>query len=117
MADGHDIISDYRVARSRIGLVPQELSTDAFACATVSFKDWYVVHARAPLLRIARSEAERHTAHRLRAVDHIGLAAGQRETADDGHTAGLEDDGLGKARALAVALEVSRDYDGYNYGY
>ena len=39
MADGHDIISDYRVARSRIGLVPQELSTDAFetVCATVSF--------------------------------------------------------------------------------
>jgi ABC-2 type transport system ATP-binding protein len=38
-ADGHDIISDYRVARSRIGLVPQELSTDAFetVCATVSF--------------------------------------------------------------------------------
>jgi ABC-2 type transport system ATP-binding protein len=39
MADGHDTISDYRVARSRIGLVPQELSTDAFetVCATVSF--------------------------------------------------------------------------------
>ena len=39
MADGHDIISDYRVARSRIGLVPQELSTDAFetVCATMSF--------------------------------------------------------------------------------
>src|SRR3974377_1627642 len=28
--DGHDIISDYRVARSLIGLVPQELTTDAF---------------------------------------------------------------------------------------
>ena len=28
--DGHDIISDYRAARSRIGLVPQELTTDAF---------------------------------------------------------------------------------------
>ena len=28
--DGHDIVSDYRVARSLIGLVPQELTTDAF---------------------------------------------------------------------------------------
>src|ERR1700751_4518220 len=28
--DGHDIVSDYRAARSRIGLVPQELTTDAF---------------------------------------------------------------------------------------
>ncbi|MDE2486933.1 MAG: ABC transporter ATP-binding protein [Alphaproteobacteria bacterium] len=29
-ADGHDIRSDYRAARAKIGLVPQELSTDAF---------------------------------------------------------------------------------------
>jgi ABC-2 type transport system ATP-binding protein len=28
--DGHDIISDYRAARATIGLVPQELTTDAF---------------------------------------------------------------------------------------
>ena len=28
--DGHEIISDYRQARSLIGLVPQELTTDAF---------------------------------------------------------------------------------------
>jgi ABC-2 type transport system ATP-binding protein len=30
LADGHDIIKDYRRARSKIGLVPQELSTDMF---------------------------------------------------------------------------------------
>ncbi|MFL5219456.1 MAG: ATP-binding cassette domain-containing protein, partial [Microvirga sp.] len=38
-ADGHDIIADYRAARSKIGLVPQELTTDAFETvwATVSF--------------------------------------------------------------------------------
>jgi ABC-2 type transport system ATP-binding protein len=30
LADGHDIIKDYRAARSQIGLVPQELSTDMF---------------------------------------------------------------------------------------
>ena len=37
--DGHDIIKDYRAARSLIGLVPQELHTDAFETvwATVSF--------------------------------------------------------------------------------
>ena len=37
--DGHDIITDYRAARSMIGLVPQELTTDAFETvwATVSF--------------------------------------------------------------------------------
>ncbi|MET3890156.1 ABC-2 type transport system ATP-binding protein [Bosea sp. OAE506] len=38
-ADGHDIASDYRAARAKIGLVPQELNTDAFETvrATVSF--------------------------------------------------------------------------------
>src|SRR5690606_15395422 len=30
LADGHDIQKDYRAARAKIGLVPQELSTDAF---------------------------------------------------------------------------------------
>src|SRR5262245_9742658 len=36
---GHDIIGAYRAARSMIGLVPQELTTDAFETvwATVSF--------------------------------------------------------------------------------
>ncbi|MFL6844632.1 MAG: ABC transporter ATP-binding protein [Allosphingosinicella sp.] len=38
-ADGRDIVRDYRWARSRIGLVPQELHTDAFESvwSTVSF--------------------------------------------------------------------------------
>ncbi len=37
--DGHDIITDYRAARAMIGLVPQELTTDAFESVwkTVSF--------------------------------------------------------------------------------
>ncbi|WGS87835.1 ABC transporter ATP-binding protein [Methylomonas sp. UP202] len=39
VADGHDIARDYRAARASIGLVPQELHTDAFESvwATVSF--------------------------------------------------------------------------------
>ncbi len=30
LADGHNVIRDYRAARAKIGLVPQELSTDSF---------------------------------------------------------------------------------------
>jgi len=39
LADGHDIVGDARTARSKIGLVPQELTTDAFetVLATVKF--------------------------------------------------------------------------------
>ncbi|CAG4968977.1 MAG: ABC transporter ATP-binding protein [Lysobacter sp.] len=39
LADGHDIVREFRAARSKIGLVPQELSTDAFESvwATVRF--------------------------------------------------------------------------------
>jgi ABC-2 type transport system ATP-binding protein len=38
-ADGHDIVRDYRAARTKIGLVPQELTTDSFetVLATVTF--------------------------------------------------------------------------------
>ena len=38
-ADGHDVVRDYRAARGLIGLVPQELSTDAFETvwSTVTF--------------------------------------------------------------------------------
>ncbi|MCQ8105797.1 ABC transporter ATP-binding protein [Methylomonas sp. SURF-2] len=39
VADGYDIVRDYRAARAAIGLVPQELHTDAFESvwATVTF--------------------------------------------------------------------------------
>jgi ABC-2 type transport system ATP-binding protein len=39
VAGGHDVLRDYRAARSKIGLVPQELHTDAFETvwATVNF--------------------------------------------------------------------------------
>jgi ABC-2 type transport system ATP-binding protein len=39
LADGHNIVTDYRAARATIGLVPQELHTDSFETvwATVSF--------------------------------------------------------------------------------
>src|ERR1700690_1194353 len=39
VADGHDIVRDYRAARAKIGLVPQELTTTAYETvwATVNF--------------------------------------------------------------------------------
>lgn len=39
MVDGHDVVIDYRATRKKIGLVPQELSTDSFETvwATVNF--------------------------------------------------------------------------------
>ena len=39
LVEGHDIVADYRLTRSLIGLVPQELTTDAFESVwnTVSF--------------------------------------------------------------------------------
>ncbi|ALM83807.1 ABC transporter ATP-binding protein [Bordetella sp. N] len=39
LADGHDIRTDFRAARAKIGLVPQELNTDAFESVwnTVTF--------------------------------------------------------------------------------
>jgi ABC-2 type transport system ATP-binding protein len=39
LADGFDVVKDYRKARARIGLVPQELTTDAFETVinTVTF--------------------------------------------------------------------------------
>jgi ABC-2 type transport system ATP-binding protein len=50
VADGHDVIRDYRAARSRIGLVPQELTTDAFETvwATVTFSRGLFGYAAKP---------------------------------------------------------------------
>ncbi len=38
LADGHDVQKDYRAARAKIGLVPQELSTDAFETVWATMK-------------------------------------------------------------------------------
>jgi ABC-2 type transport system ATP-binding protein len=50
--EGHDIIKDYRAARSLIGLVPQEMATDAFSSvwATVSFSRGLFGKPAAPAL-------------------------------------------------------------------
>ncbi len=38
LADGHDIVREFRAARAKIGLVPQELSTDAFESVWATMK-------------------------------------------------------------------------------
>jgi ABC-2 type transport system ATP-binding protein len=50
--DGHDIVTGYRETRARIGLVPQELTTDAFETvwATVSFSRGLFGKPRDPAL-------------------------------------------------------------------
>jgi ABC-2 type transport system ATP-binding protein len=49
-ADGHDIVDDYRKARFKIGLVPQELTTDAFETvwATVTLSRGLFGHGQNP---------------------------------------------------------------------
>ena len=56
--DGHDIVKDYRAARSLIGLVPQELTTDAFESvwATVTFSRG--LFGKVPQPRIPRQGAQ-----------------------------------------------------------
>jgi ABC-2 type transport system ATP-binding protein len=48
LADGHDIVRDYRAARSAIGLVPQELHTDAFETVWDTVKFSRGLYGRAP---------------------------------------------------------------------
>jgi ABC-2 type transport system ATP-binding protein len=47
-ADGHDIVRDYRAARGKIGLVPQELSTDAFETVWTTVKFSRGLFGKAP---------------------------------------------------------------------
>lgn len=52
LADGHDILREYRAARAKIGLVPQELTTDAFETpwSTASFSRGLFGKPRNPAL-------------------------------------------------------------------
>lgn len=48
LVDGHDVLRDYRITRSKIGLVPQELSTDAFETVWASVRFSRGLFGRAP---------------------------------------------------------------------
>jgi len=47
-ADGHDIIREFRAARAKIGLVPQELATDAFETVWATLKFSRGLFGKAP---------------------------------------------------------------------
>ncbi len=51
LADGHDVVREYRAARSKIGLVPQELTSDVFE------KVWNTVSYSRGLFGKARNDA------------------------------------------------------------
>jgi ABC-type multidrug transport system ATPase subunit len=58
-ADGHDIVRDFRAARAKIGLVPQELTTDLFETV------WGTVRFRPGISRYsARIVGQRRTGFR-----------------------------------------------------
>ncbi len=46
--DGHDIVGDYKAARAKIGLVPQELTTDTFETVWASVRFSRGLFGRAP---------------------------------------------------------------------
>jgi ABC-2 type transport system ATP-binding protein len=48
VADGHDVVRDYRAARSKIGLVPQELHTDTFESVLATMKFSRGLFGKAP---------------------------------------------------------------------
>src|SRR6202047_208501 len=48
IADGHDIVREYRSARTKIGLVPQELTTDSFETVWDTVKFSRGLFGRAP---------------------------------------------------------------------
>ncbi len=48
LVDGQDILRDYRAARAKIGLVPQELSTDAFETVWATLRFSRGLFGRAP---------------------------------------------------------------------
>ena len=53
-ASGHDIQRDFRAARSLIGLVPQELTTDAFETVWATTSTAAVFSASRPIRSISR---------------------------------------------------------------
>ena len=76
--DGHDIVTDYRAARAMIGLVPQELTTDAFETvwATTSFSRGLFGKPRNPGLH--REGAEGSVAVRPQGPKIMTLSGGMK---------------------------------------
>src|SRR5258705_451677 len=72
-------------------------------------KQGEIDHRRPPFLAIGQPKQKSQATDRVGGVGSIGIAAGQREAADDRHATSYEDGGLREARSLAVALEKTAD--------
>ena len=83
IADGHDIVRDYRAARAKIGLVPQELTTTAYETvwATVSFSRGLFGRAPNP----------QYVTRLLRDLSLVGQARQQSHDAVGRHEAARDD--------------------------
>ena len=66
-------------------------------------------HRRPPLFAIAQPKQKSQATDRVGGVANIGIAAAEREAADDRHAAGLEHSGFREARSLAIAIEKTAD--------
>lgn len=73
---GHDNVRDYRAARSHIGLVPQELTTDAFETVwnAVSFSRGLLVSLLTPLISKSCSKICRCGTKKIRRSGHYPVA-------------------------------------------
>jgi hypothetical protein len=66
-------------------------------------------YRRPPLLAIGQPKQKSQATDRVGSIANIGIAAAEREAADDRRAAGLEQSGLREARSLATAIERAAD--------
>ncbi len=71
--DGHDILSDYRASRTLIGLVPQELTTDAFETPPATMR-----LSRGPVRQAAEPRAYRKGAQEICRCGTSGIPESSR---------------------------------------
>ena len=93
--------------RQRVGLRCNHSVEKGLRC--VDRKYGKIDHRRPPFFAIGQRKLKSQAADGVRCVGLKRIAAGQREAADDGDAAHLENSGLREARSLAVALEKSAD--------
>src|SRR5215510_14898201 len=98
-----------RVGLARAGVRPEreELLVEGFGRAEREHRQ--MDHRGSPQLAVRQGELERQTAHGGSGVGRMGVAAPEREAAENRHTAWLEDSRLREPNAISVALEETGD--------
>src|SRR5215510_16231181 len=98
-----------RVGLARAGVRPEreELLVKSFGRAKREHRQ--MDHRGSPQLAVRQGELEPQAAHGGCCVGRVGLAAPQREAAENRHTAWLEDSRFREPNAVAVALEETGD--------